>query len=140
MVIDAGSALERTRRLERHWTDDASYRLAAVVARDPSVELVPDRRIDSGVGALAARLEPIVSWARALPDEADDTAIRRGVHVAATRALLGVPRRTILVAFHELPATMASETPAPSRLEALAIEVGLRLRRLPAQWDVAPAS
>jgi len=140
MVIDARSTVDHRARIERAWTADAAIRLAAAVTTDPSVELVPDRGHEPALGALAARLEPIVSWARSIPDEADDSAVRRGLHVAITRALLGVPRRTILVAFHELPTTLAAETPAPARLEAIAIEVGLRLRRLPVRWDEAAAS
>jgi len=138
--MDARSAEDRRARVDRAGTDDAAVRLAAAVTTDPSVELVPDRGHEPALGALAARLQPIVSWGRSIPDEGDDNAVRHGVHVATTRALLGVPRRTILVAFHELPTTLAAETPAPARLEAIAIEVGLRLRRLPARWDDAAAS
>ena len=133
-MIELGASAETAHVVEPHWTDDAPRRLAATVAADPSVELTA-----SDIERLPASLEPIVTWALAIQDESDDTAVRRGVHVAATRALLGLPRHTILVAFHELPTILARETGAPTRIGALAIEVGLRLRRLPAGWDAEAA-
>lgn len=133
-MIELEASVETARVIEPRWTDDAPRRLAAAVAADPSVELTA-----SDIDRLPATLEPIVTWALAIRDESDETAVRRGVHVAATRALLGLPRHTILVAFHELPTALARDTGAPTRIGALAIEVGLRLRRLPAGWDSEPA-
>jgi hypothetical protein len=133
-VIELEALVEPAQVVQPRWTEDAPRRLAAAVAADPSVELTA-----SDIERLPASLEPIVTWALAIQDESDDTAVRRGVHVAATRALLGLPRHTILVAFHELPTILARETGAPTRIGALAIEVGLRLRRLPAGWDAEAA-
>lgn len=132
-MIELDASVEAGRVTEPRWTDDAPRRLAAAVVADPSVELTT-----SDVERLPASLEPIVAWALAIRDESDDTAVRRGVHVAATRALLGLPRHAILVAFHELPTSLGREAAAPTRIGALAIEVGLRLRRLPAGWDSEP--
>jgi len=130
MVIDTQRPGLNAGWFRRSPTDDAAFRLAAAVATDPSVELTRAGGLDQGVGALAARLEPVVAWGRTIADTTDDVAVRRGVLVAATRSLLGVPQRTLLVAFQELPRILAAETPAPGRLEAVAIEVGLRLRGL----------
>ena len=130
MVIDTHRPGLTAGWFDRTRTDDAAFRLAAVVAADPSVEPSRAAGLDQGVGALAGRLEPIIAWARTVADTTDDVAVRRGVLVAATRTLLGVPQRTLLVAFHELPGVLGAETPAPHRLESLAIEVGLRLRGL----------
>lgn len=135
MVIDAHQPVLNAGWLDLPRADDAAFRLAAVVAADPSVELTRAGGLDQGVGALAARLVPIIAWARTVPDMTDDVAVRRGVLVAATRSLLGVPQRTLLVAFQELPRILDDETPAPRRLEAIAIEVGLRLRGLPGTED-----
>jgi hypothetical protein len=112
----------------RPWSDGAAYRLAAVVTADPVLALAAGAR-DVPVDMLAARFDPLVAWARNVPAMTDRDAIRRGVILAGTRTLVGVPRRMTLVALHELPATMRQETPAPRRLEALATEVGLRVRR-----------
>ena len=132
-MIGAEAPVEAARVVEPRWADDAPRRLAAAVAADPSVELTA-----SDLDRLPASLEPIVAWAWSIRDESDDTAVRRGVHVAATRALLGLPRHSILVAFHELPTVLSRDAAAPTRIGALAIEVGLRLRRLPAGWDSEP--
>jgi len=137
MVIDPHGGRARGGWFDRPGSDDAAYRLAAAVAADPSVTLTREGGLDRGIGALAARLEPVIAWARTVSDTTDDVAVRRGVLVAATRMLLGVPQRTLLVAFQELPIVLAGETSAPRRLEDLAIEVGLRLRGLPSS-DAKP--
>jgi hypothetical protein len=118
-----------TRPSVRHsWSDDAAYRLAAVVLADPVVVLSHSTN-GVTVDSLATQLQPLVAWARRTPSLTDDDAVRRGVIAAGTRTLVGVPRRVTLVAFHELPATMRTEMPMPRRLDALTIEVGSRVRR-----------
>ena len=121
MVIDARNHVDPAVAVA-----DAAGRLAAAIRTDPVVGGDVERC--HGVDAVAEQLVPIVAWAFDVPEMTDLDAIRTGVTVAGTRLLLGTPRRIVLAAVHELPAILDTESGA-HRLDEIAIEVGLRLRR-----------
>ena len=115
---------------------NAARRLAGAIATDPSVE----RDVATvGHDALADQLVPIVAWAFDVPDMTDVDAVRIGVTVARTRLLLGTPRSIVLAAVHGLPAVLGDST-SPRRLDEIAIEVALRLRRRRDSSGELPAS
>jgi hypothetical protein len=105
---------------------DAAARLTTAIASDPDVERDVAAR---GAGAVADQLVPIVTWAVDVREMSDADAVRVGVVVAGTRMLLGTPRRIVLAAVHELPAVLGENAGGRDRLDEIAIEVGLRLRR-----------
>ena len=106
---------------------DAAARLAARIATNPGCKA--DVAACGGVDLVADQLMPIVVWAFEVPGLADVDAVRVGVTVARMRLLLGTPLRIVLAAVHELPAVLLGASPSPGRLDELAIEVGLRVRR-----------
>ncbi len=105
---------------------EAADRVAAALAADQSV--ARDVAASGGAEGVAHQLVPIVAWAFDVPRLSDLDAVRTGVTVARTRMLLGMPRRIVLAAVHELPTVLVGDVPSSHRLDPIAIEVGLRLR------------
>jgi len=117
-------------------SDDSARRLALVISARRHVDLADDGP-DAGIDALARQLRPILAWARAVPQLTDGEAVRRGVTVARTRSLVGVPRRRTLVALQEVATVLGWHGPTADRLDSLAIEVGLRVRRTSGRRNLA---
>jgi hypothetical protein len=110
--------------------DEAATRLAiAIAAAAPSASGVSAGGASASIDTIAARIGPIVSWAREVPRLRDAEAVRRGVTVARTRTLVGMPIGGTLVALHELTSVLEWDSARASRLDALAIEVGRRVER-----------
>jgi hypothetical protein len=107
--------------------DESARRLALVIGagRLDAAGDGPDAEID----ALAWQLRPILAWARAVPQLTDAEAVRRGITVARTRSLVGMPQQPTLVAMKEVAAVLGSDGPATHRLGSLASEVSVRVRR-----------